>query len=242
MKKLRWVLLALAFPLLGQCENVGLCIMATGKYVNYATAFIDSARKYFCTGHEVTYFVFTDQPLDEAPDVVRVEQARLGWPFDTMMRNSIYYQHRELMENMDYIFASDADMLFVAEVGSELFSERVGTQHPGFVGRRGSYETNLISTAAIRPREGKTYFAGGFFGGSHDEFLSICKITTENIQKDLSNNYVAVWHDESHLNRYFINHPPTKILSPSYCYPESLSLPYTKKLLALDKNHTEMRK
>ena len=35
---------------------------------------------------------------------------------------------------------------------------------------------------------------------------------------------------------------PTTILSPSYCYPESWNLNYTKKLLALDKDHESIRK
>ena len=34
----------------------------------------------------------------------------------------------------------------------------------------------------------------------------------------------------------------SRILSPSYCYPENWKLKYPKKLLALDKNHDEIRK
>jgi histo-blood group ABO system transferase len=63
----------------------------------------------------------------------------------------------------------------------------------------------------------------------------------ENIKADLAKNIIAIWHDESHLNRYFIDNKPTKILSPSYCYPESWQLSYPKRLLALDKNHQNMR-
>ena len=61
-----------------------------------------------------------------------------------------------------------------------------------------------------------------------------------NVNRDLHKNHIAVWHDESHLNRYFIDHPP-KTLSPSYSYPERLKLPFPKIILALDKNHGEMR-
>jgi histo-blood group ABO system transferase len=50
-----------------------------------------------------------------------------------------------------------------------------------------------------------------------------------------------VWHDESHFNRYMIDNPPTKILTPSYCYGESMNIPFPKKLLALNKNHSEFR-
>jgi histo-blood group ABO system transferase len=43
------------------------------------------------------------------------------------------------------------------------------------------------------------------------------------------------------MNRYFINNPPTIILSPSYCYGELMNIPFEKKLLSLDKNNVEIR-
>lgn len=239
-----FILLALisAAPSL-YCSHVGLCIMATGKYLSFAERLINSARTYFCPEDTVTYYVFTDGQLENpAPDIVTVPQQRLGWPYDTLMRNAIYLGSWRLFEGLDYIFAVDADMLFVAPVGREIFGERVGTTHPGFYNKPGTYETNKASTAAVKPHEGKRYFAGGFFGGSHDGFLHILMTTTKNITTDLEKNIIAVWHDESHLNRYFIDYPPTTILSPSYCYPERWSLPFTKKLLALDKDHAAMRK
>src|SRR5438105_2872923 len=74
--------------------KVGLCIMATGRYDKYAERFIESARKYFLTAHEVTYFVFTDGSVKAASDVVQIHQKRLGWPQDTLMRFSVYGKHK----------------------------------------------------------------------------------------------------------------------------------------------------
>ena len=221
--------------------NVGMLVVATGKYIQFVQPLIDSAEKHFCKNHNVTYFVFTDGDLPESEKIVRVEQARLGWPLDTMMRCKMYYEHQELFQDMDYLFACDADMLFVDEVGDEILSDRVATQHPGYVSKRGTYETRTISKACVRADEGTCYFAGGFYGGNKEEFLKMNRTMTENIQADLEKKFIAIWHDESHLNRYFIDNPPTKILSPSYCYPESWRLPYVKRLLALDKNHKEVR-
>ncbi len=239
------LLLGIVFPLVaiehseGFCQRkkVGLLIVATGKYIEFVEPLLDSADKYFCPDHEVTYFIFTDGELPERSNVKMLYQKRLGWPLDTLMRLSIYYQHRDALQDMDYIFATDADMRFVDIVEDEILSDRVATQHPGFVGRRGSYEKRSISTSYVAPKEGRTYFAGGFNGGSKDEFLKMARTITENIQKDLQIGIIAVWHDESHINRYFIDNPPTCILSPSYCYPESWKLPYERRLLALDKNH-----
>lgn len=233
-----FLLLLLCFSPL-KADNVGLLIVATGKYIRFVTPLIESARKHFLTNHNVTYFVFTDGTLPPANDIICIPQSRLGWPYDTMMRFEFYLAQRELLQTQDYLYASDADMLFVDTVGDEILGSRVFTEHHGFIHTRGSYETNPISTAYIAPNEGKHYIRGGFYGGLSDEVIKIAETCASNIRKDLQNNYIAVWHDESHLNRYCIDHEPTIILSPSYCYPESWKLPYVKKLLCLDKNHKE---
>lgn len=222
-------------------DNVGLLIMATGKYVIFVDPLIKSAERHFCKNHNVTYFVFTDGMLRDADNIVQIFQKRIGWPYDTLKRYHVYYNNRNLFENQDYLFACDADMLFVDEVGDEILGERVATQHPGFVGRRGSYETNSDSTACIKEFEGEQYFAGGFYGGSTEEMIKIFKTNINNIEDDLERGLIAVWHDESHWNRYCVDNKPTVILSPAYCYPESWDLPYPKKLLALDKDHSEFQ-
>lgn len=226
-------------PLFG--DNVGLLIMATGKYISFVPPLIESAKQYFCNGHKVTYFVFTDGTLPPADDTVCIYQHRLGWPHDTMMRFEVYAMHKDILLSQDYLFACDADMRFVNEVGDEILGQHVATQHPGFVNKKGSYETNPNSTAYVGPNEGQYYFAGGFYGGAASNVIKIAEKCSENIRIDLHNRIIAVWHDESHWNRYCIDHPPTVILSPSYCYPESWNLPYVKRLLALDKNHSEYR-
>ena len=68
--------------------------------------------------------------------------------------------------------------------------------------------------------------------------LSGLTLSRKNIS---SNGIIAIWHDESHLNKFFTINKPTTILSPSYCYPESWILDYNKKLLALDKDHESIR-
>lgn len=246
--------------------HIGLCIVATGKYISFIKPLIDSAEKYFCPMHKRTYLIFTDarsfedrahyvqelENTDYESKVLIIDQKRLGWPYDTLMRFSVYKNHKDLFEDVDYIFATDADMLFVDREGNEILSDRVATQHPGFEknkplwGIETPYERNPKSTAFIPFGEGTYYFAGGFYGGSHEEFFKMMDIVTHNISLDLETyNYIAVWHDESHLNRYFIDNPPTRILDRSYCYPENgraKGYPECQpKLLALDKNHNEIR-
>lgn len=227
--------------------NVALLVMATGKYIVFAEPLFNSARRYFCPGHQVTFFVFTDKYFPPTDDVVCIYQAKLGWPFDTLKRYHAYLGQRDLLAQQDYIYACDVDMLFVDTVGDEILGERVATLSPGFVKEspfprvRGAYDTNPLSTACVRDDEGEFYFAGGFYGGTSEEFIKILETNVANIDIDLQNGIIAEWHDESHWNRYCIDHKPTIILSPSYCYPENWQMPYHKRLLALDKNHAELR-
>lgn len=221
--------------------KIGLCIVATGKYDAFVKPLIESAQTYFCTDHEVKFFIFTDGQVPQGKNIVQIFQKRLGWPFDTLKRFHIYDANKDLLKEMDYLFACDADMLFVGPVGDEILSERVATLNGGYMGKRGTYETNKISTAYVDKmnRRRGTYFVGAFYGGSVEEFLSLVAENKRRVDKDLEKNYIAIWHDESHLNRYFIDFKPTKVLSPSYCYLEGHDLPYEKKILACQKTGIE---
>ncbi len=254
MRRISVLIISILFGAFSLCSahNIGLLIVATGRYIDFVPPLLKSAEKYFCTNHTVTYFVFTDGIINCSPEIskkiVQIEQKRLGWPHDTLMRFSMYHMHREKFAKMDYLFATDADMLFENSVSDEILSDRVGTQHPGYVGRRGTYEMRPHSTAYVRKTEGSIYFAGGFNGGGREEFLRMVETMSKNIEADLKKNIIAVWHDESHVNRYFVDNPPTKVLSPSYCYPDNDThyrrmwrQPYTRRLVALDKNHMKLR-
>jgi histo-blood group ABO system transferase len=223
-------------------KKVGLLLISTGKYDVFINPLIESAEKWFLKNHDVTYFLFTDTTLQfDNPKIVKIPHEHKPFPYPTLFRYNTFVKNEKYLEGMDYLFYSDIDMLFVDEVGDEILSDRVFTQHPGYYGKRGTPETNPASLAFVSRKEKMQYFAGGFNGGTREEFMKMAKVIDKNIQKDLENNVIAIWHDESHLNRYAINNRPTKVLSPSYCYGESMNIPFKKRLLALDKNHAEIR-
>src|SRR5437879_10829370 len=103
------------------------------------------------------------------------------------MRFSIYDQHKDLFTLTDYMFATDADMLFVGKEGDEILGERVATEHPGFEknkplwGTETPYDRNAQSTAYIPYGLGEYYFAGGFYGGSTSEFIKMIHTIAQNI-------------------------------------------------------------
>jgi histo-blood group ABO system transferase len=225
-------------------NNIGVLIIATNKYDRFVKPLIESARKHFLTNHKVTYYVFTDsEKLNGLGDDVKIiSHEHLKWPLPTLYRYKTFVKHKNNLINEDYLYYCDSDMLFVNTVGDEVLGDRVSTIHPGFMGGRGTPETNSKSLAYVAPNEQLIYYAGGFNGGTSQNFLNMSETIDKNIDIDMEKGIIAIWHDESHMNRYFINNKPTVVLDPSYCYPESWNLKgYTQRLLALDKNHSEMR-
>lgn len=226
--------------------KIGLLTIATGKYIQFVNPLWESVKKHFMKNHEVTMFVFTDsEEFIPEHGQVKITQQHIVWPGPTLYRYNIFKNSENIIKEMDYLYYSDADMLFVNNVGDEILGELVATQHPGFYNKPRelfTYETNPESKAFIPKNKGTKYFAGGFNGGKTSEYLKLIKELADNIAYDARRGIIAVWHDESHMNRYFSDNEPTLILNPSYCYPESSNIPFERKLLALDKNHSEIRK
>lgn len=225
--------------------KIGLLVIATGKYDIFIPPLLKSAKKHFMKNHEVTMFVFTDKDMPKKDGLITLKHQHESWPNPTLKRYHVFDKYNKELSKMDYLYYCDADMLFVSDVGDEILpdteTELVATEHPGFYGgRRGTYETNIKSTAYVSNEYKGCYFAGGFNGGTSKAFLNMSREIKDRVNKDLENNIIAIWHDESQLNRYLIDNQP-KVLNPSYCYPESWDLPFEKKILALDKNHKEIR-
>jgi len=224
--------------------TTGLLVVATNRYFEFVERLCESVRRYFHPTDRTQIVLFTNQP--HAPEGVwRVDQPHLPWPGPTLMRYHMYLGQEALLARLDYLFCCDADMCFTDHVGPEILGDRVGTLHPGFFRvprRQFPYETRSCSRACIAPDEGHWYFAGGFNGGRATSFLDTARAVRGLVDEDLARDVVAVWHDESYLNRVFCDRSPSLILSPSYCYPESMTLPLPRKLVALDKPHAEMRR
>lgn len=224
--------------------KIGLLVIATNKYIQFTHPLYESVKTHFMPGHEVTMFVFTNMS-DVPAGTVRFEQEHAAWPQMTLKRYHIFLKQEAEIMKMDYLYYSDADMRFVDKVGDEALGDLVATIHPGFYNKQRhewTYEKRQESTAYMAPNQGYSYFAGGFNGGKSATFLKMAKTIKDNIDADEKKGIIAIWHDESHLNRYLFSNPPTNALSPSYCFPESWGhLPFKKRLLALDKNHHELR-
>lgn len=216
--------------------SVGLMMVATRKYNRYVEPLVESAREYFNPDGELHINLMSDVPHN---GIEHLEISSVGFPDATLYRYHYILKHFNEIRG-DYLFYCDVDMRFVDAVGAEVLSELTAVQHPGFWRGGGSWEDRSESTAYVPPTLRDTYYAGGFWGGTRTAILDMVTTLATCINLDSERGITAVWHDESHLNRYLCSRPPLE-LSPSYCYPESWDLPFEKKLLALDKNHAEVR-
>lgn len=230
---------------------IGVLLICTGKYDQFVKPLLDSLDSNFLPGMSRTYYLFTDKDFVD-DRVVHVKIARKGFPGDTLYRFHYFLSIEErLLKETTSLYYMDVDMLCVDTVGNEVLPSRskklVATAHPGFYFvDLGTPETNPISAAFIHSHEYRPcYWAGGFSGGETAAYLEMAKCIRNNVDADCSKNYVAIWHDESHLNRYLTsNLQHVKTLNPSYCYSKNHcinKLGVTPRLIALDKNHKEVR-
>ncbi len=228
-----------------------ICILtiATNKYLQFVERLYNDIEKNFLNGHEINCLLFTDHEV-ETSNNVRVHQIdHEPWPMPTLKRYNYFIKEKNFILEHDYCFYLDADMRIDSIVGDEILSDLVATMHPyqSFYNiSEMSYDRNPKSLAYVPDGEGKTYYAGGFNGGKSEKFLKMSKHIAENVNTDLENNIVALWHDESHMNRYLIDNPPSLALDPNYCFAEefigSPSYIYKEpKIIALKKNHNELR-
>jgi histo-blood group ABO system transferase len=238
-------------------NRVGVILICTRKYDVFLQPLIDSMEKFFFTGEPYDIYLLTDKPqahLEAVRGTISVREIpAYRFPFATLYRYKSMVEHKDVFTSQN-LYYLDVDMKFVAEVGDEIFGGGlVAVQHPGYyLGGWGSRRTQHASLFYVPQAFWNDYYCGGFQGGRKDSYLKMAEVLSEMIDQDLdiaknirythNDGILAEYHDESAYNWYLkVKESPAMVLNPSYCYPESWNIPYEKKLLALDKNHKEIR-
>lgn len=223
--------------------KIAILHVATRNYKYFIEPTTQSVERYFLPNIHKDYFVFTDDvDLKVSVPITTVKVEPKGFPGDTYYRYHYFLKIKEKLQEYDYIYYLDADMKVVDYVNEEVLTDLLGVQHPGFISdKRGTPEDKQVNSTAFVEKENiKQYCCGGFQGGSSKEYLKLSETISKNIDIDDKNNILAVWHDESHFNKYLVDNPPTKILDAGYCAPESAwSVPFSYKIIALDSKETE---
>nr|XP_036276308.1 histo-blood group ABO system transferase-like [Pipistrellus kuhlii] len=238
--------------------TVGLTVFAIKKYVAFLKLFLETAEQHFMVGHRVTYYVFTDRPA-AVPRVALAEGRRLEvlrvpaaarWQDVSMRRMQMLsdFCERRFRREVAFLVCTDVDMRFSDHVGVEILSPLFGALHPGFYGaarQAFTYERRPQSRAFIPLDQGDFYYLGGLFGGSVSEVHRLTTACHRAMTADRANGIEAVWQDESHLNRYLLDHKPTKVLSPEYLWDEQLlgrpAVLRKLRFVAVPKDHQQIR-
>ncbi|XP_058379904.1 N-acetyllactosaminide alpha-1,3-galactosyltransferase-like isoform X2 [Diceros bicornis minor] len=212
--------------------TVGLTVFAVGRYLHYyLRRFLLSADQYFMVGQKVIIYVLTDDfsnmpwiPLSplHTIKVFEIKQEK-RWQDVSMMRMKTISEHvvDHIQYEVDFLFCMDVDQIFLRKYGLETLGESVAQIHAYWYNANPidvPYERSPFSEAYIPVGRGDFYYHAAVFGGTPIQVLSIARECLKGIMTDKRNNIEAVWHDESHLNKYFFLHKPTKLLSPEYCW------------------------
>jgi len=164
-----------------------------------------------------------------------------NWPEATLIRYQLIFQNRNHFSSQVIMYI-DSDMLFKSSVGLELFPEKWQNEiafvhHPGYWRKRsslvtksprdvykllkyggiGTWETRKLSSAFIERKLRKLYCCGGIWMGKREKIINFSKSMFDSVENDKRKNITAIWHDESHLNKYAALNQFT-LLSPEYCY------------------------
>lgn len=217
--------------------KIAISFIATGKYLNYLPKWYEYLEKNFLPGVEKKILVFTDGELNETPENIKVYNIEhKEWPYITLERFNTLLLAKEEIENYDWFVFLDADTLVVTEITPEEFFDNtksfIGVHHPCHYLQMpphnkypGAFEIDKNSRACIEENSDfSVYYQGCVWGGKVPKIIDMIKELNKRIEEDLKNDVIAVWHDESHLNKFYLEvSDDVNILPPSYAFPNDFS-------------------
>ena len=215
--------------------KVAIIFIGTAKYLEFLPGYYEAAEANLFPGVDKHYFVFSDGDLDGLPsNITVIPQEHLPFPYITLYRFDIINRAMDQIEEYDYLLFLDADTQVVSTVEfDEIFDKTkplTGVHHPCHaLGMNphtkfpGAFETNPASLCHIKPGEDiSMYWQGCLWGGRMDAAKKLVQELDYRVKADESNGIVAVWHDESQINRYFMdNREKVNTLTPEFAYPET---------------------
>lgn len=234
--------------------KVAIIFIGTGDYLNFLPNYYKNIEEYFLPNTEKTILVFTDGELEDLPDnIIPYNQEHLPWPFITLKRFEIINRAKDVIAQHDWLVFIDADALPVTTITEEeFFTDKplFGVHHPcHFLNMAphnispGAFETNPDSLACITNEDNTSiYFQGCLWGGRVPDVIDMMEELQKRTEDDLSRNVVAIWHDESHLNKFYSERADdVHVLGPSFAYPELFSsfCNFEPKIVHLSKENSK---
>ncbi|XP_020787657.2 alpha-1,3-galactosyltransferase 2-like, partial [Boleophthalmus pectinirostris] len=211
--------------------RVALVTLVVGNYALYLPGFVSTAEEHFLPRRPLTYYILTDNPRALLPppplragrDIRVVPVAEMpGWERLYARRLPLLAEVLRGMAReeggVDYVLCADVDLEFVGEVGEEVLDELVGVAHSDFFGKAPGelpYE-RAESAAAVTQEEGEWFYTSELYGGTVGALLRLARNCSLLLLQDHARRVTASRREEAYLNRCFIDHAPSCVLSPDY--------------------------
>ena len=226
--------------------HIGILFIATGRYIDLFAQVYASFERYFLLAHKKTYFLFTDSKAPLPSKVQRVPVQHKKWPAMTLYRYHFFLSIAENIraQKIEVLYFCDVDMQVVAKVDDKVLPTHAhplvaSAFHPkNTPGLAASYVRDLRSVAYVPNYEAHyqqhSYIQGGFQGGATEAYLTAAEEMKQHIEADEKKGVVAHRHDQSHWNRYYIDHPALfKVLGDEYCYYPHTFSPHSAPRIAI---------
>ncbi len=234
-----------------KATKIAILFIGTNRYIEFFPKYYETIKNYFLTKTPKDFFVYTDVVnyyfLKGKKDVIVIPVKHQKWPFTTLMRFKMMNQASEKLKRYSHIVYIDADMIASSLVTEDQFFSHTkplfGVRHICYLKKQGEFEFRKESRAGVsRDDNLSDYCAGTFFGGQSKAFLELARELEKRIDIDWNKNIIAKWHDESHLNKYFIERKPlVHTLDSSYIYSELKPIPnpFKRKFIHLIHSSTK---
>lgn len=226
----------------------GIVIIATKNYKLFLNRLINSLEKFFNPSGGKKYFLITDEKLDwfdKYPSIDWTYIEHEPTPLIAVKKYEYISKILNKLKEFDYVMYIDSDMELINFISEDKFDIKdkkyFSVCHPlAFKDQNfWTVEKNKLSKAYIGDRNGATYVQSCLWGtkGEHVEYM----VTTmkNNTNEDLKNGIIAIWHDESYLNKFFVDHKDEIfILNYGFAHPENWNMPckFDKLIIHRHKN------
>lgn len=101
----------------------------------------------------------------------------------------------------------------------------------------GSWETKKKSASYVPRIKRHEYVHGAIWMGRNKALKEMISCLAKNVNQDLKNNVIAVWHDESHLNWFYSNHKVSLLDCRFSSYPSYRHLSHISPFIySMDKD------
>lgn len=206
-------------------KKIAILYICTGQYYELFESFYESAKKYFLTDHDKTFFVWSDTKPPKKDDIIHMPKKWKPYPHALMWRYTFFLEAKEQLKDYDYCFFFNANMICLNPIYDEdviptdtpfvaaeqLYQFRISKEER-FESIKTKFWTNCPKSPAFIPLQywkdhpDHCWLMGGFNGGKSKDWIEMSEQIDEWVRYNYEHGLYLKWHDEPFMNKYMIDH------------------------------------